>query len=182
MTLGRSGLTSPSKTEPLLRRLLSFGQGQNRPMALGSESKGRKLVLTFASSKSELRRARKAVREWLNRVGQPVGHWDVVVTELLCNAIDATSGDESSLLMKVECEDGLERVSCTVRNDGVWDVDGLTTPAALDHVVARHPRPGDGMPTGRGLRIVNELTSGGLLDVEGGSTVVKVWLDLAPAS
>lgn len=142
----------------------------------------RALDLGVPAHTAVLRGVRAAVHAWLDSVEEPLEHWDVVVTELVTNAIAASPGhDQIKLAMHLAAGTRFPargpRVSCSVANPGIWNLDGMEPPIPLDLLIARSSQFDASTPSGRGLRIVSALTSGGEVNVENGSTTVTVWLD-----
>ncbi len=141
------------------------------------------LALRLPATTALLRGARGVVRAWLDAVEEPAGSWDVVVTELVANAINA-SPVRGHVTLAMHLSSGRQtyassvpRVVCTVTNDGSWELTGMKPPVPLDLLVARSARSDFNSPAGRGLRIVSALTSGGEVNVTGSQTIVGVWLD-----
>lgn len=142
----------------------------------------RSLGLSLPARTEVLRGVRAIVRAWLDSVGEPPEHWDVVVTELVTNAIQAsTVAAPIRLSMHLASGDDAPgsdpRVLCSVANPGIWDWGGMEPPMPLDLLIARSSQFDASTPSGRGLRIVSALTSGAEVRVVDGHTVATVWLD-----
>lgn len=131
--------------------------------------------------------SRQQLRQWFAQHGLPLHQWDVVLTELLVNAFNA-SDSGSAVGATITCTEALaptgtveERIICEISNCGTWAVARDSgwcegEPVPLGFLVAR--RPVDQFPNGRGLRIVAALTSGGEVTVTGDRTVVRVWREI----
>lgn len=145
--------------------------------------------MSFTTNHDEavLGQSRQQLRQWFAQHGLPLHQWDVVLTELLVNALDA-SDPGAGVDATVTYAQGLaptgraeEWIICDIANHGTWAVaeesgwsEGESVP--LGFLVAR--RPEDHFPNGRGLRIVAALTSGGEVTVSGDRTVVRVWREV----
>ncbi|NNF55788.1 MAG: ATP-binding protein [Acidimicrobiales bacterium] len=134
------------------------------------------LHIRCAADTAELRHVRSAIRSWLKSQGLPVGEWALVATELMCNAIAATTGGQIEIEMRVSPDN--RRIDCSVTNQGTWDLQTTEQAAAIESLVDRSGRSADILPSGRGLRMIRALTSGGEVFVRDGRTTVAVWLDL----
>lgn len=141
------------------------------------------LALRVPAATAILRGVRGAVRAWLDTVEEPAGSWDVIVTELVANAINASpAGGHVTVAMHLSSghqtyESSVPRVVCTVTNDGTWELPSMKPPVPLDLLLARSAHADLSSPAGRGLRIVSALTSGGEIVVGESETIVGVWLD-----
>lgn len=145
--------------------------------------------MSFAMNPDEavLGPSRQQLREWFAHHGLRLHQWDVVLTELLVNAFNA-SEPGAGVDATISCAESVaptgraeERIICEISNCGTWAVaedsgwsQGESVP--LGFLVAR--RPADQFPNGRGLRIVAALTSGGEVMVTGNRTVVRVWREI----
>ncbi|HRE01108.1 MAG TPA: ATP-binding protein [Ilumatobacteraceae bacterium] len=104
---------------------------------------------------------RDVLRRW-NLVDGTNDTCELLVSELVSNAVLHGSGEVTVTVM--ECDDGGVRVE--VRNQG------------SGRPVLRHPRPND--LSGRGLRLVDELSTRWGLDSRGGTTLVWFEAHLLP--
>lgn len=125
---------------------------------------------------AELRHVRSAIRSWLKSQGHPIGEWAVVTTELMCNAIAAHTGGPIEIEMRVSPDN--RRIDCSVTNQGTWDLQTTEQAAAIESLIDRSSRSADIVPSGRGLKMIRALTSGGEVLVRDGRTTVAVWQDL----
>lgn len=151
--------------------------------------------LQFPSDTTFLNPVRILVHRWLDLIQAPRDSWDLVVTELLSNAVKASPSAHSGIQVEFRCADN--QIQCSVINDGIWAsaIGGLQGPPAHDTMgLARYAEvspPGSqpdepsaeddtvGAPDrGRGLSIVTKLTDGGSAEVVGGQTAVTVWRNL----
>lgn len=136
------------------------------------------LIMQCSPDTATLKQVRSEIRRWLKSRQLPLGAWDVVATELMCNAIAANTRGSVEIKMTLVDDDEPPRIVCSVTNQGAWDLRFTERAAAIDSVIARTSRPIDTLPSGRGLRLIRALTSGGEVSVESESTCVTVWLDL----
>ncbi len=136
------------------------------------------LIMKCSPDTATLKQVRSEVRRWLKSRQLPLGAWDVVATELMCNAIAANKRGSVEIKMTLIDDDEPPRIACSVTNQGAWDPNFAERTAAIDSVIARTSRPIDALPSGRGLRLIRAFTSGGEVSVEDESTCVTVWLDL----
>lgn len=136
------------------------------------------LIIQCSPDTATLKQVRSEIRSWLQSRHLPLGAWDLVATELMCNAIAANTTGSVEIKMTLTNDNETPRTVCSVTNQGAWDLDLAERAAAIDSVIARTSRPIDTLPSGRGLRLIRASTSGGEVSVEGDSTRVTVWLDL----
>lgn len=160
-----------------------------RPMSskVGLDPTPLNMSFSVDSDTCELSAARQQLRDWFERNALPLHHWDVVLTELLVNAMNA--GDTGTTVTatiyrtqsRMEIDHSDAWVVCEVSNQGTWFISGGASWAdgeaiPLDFLVAR--RTLDELPNGRGLTIVSALTSGGEVTLTQDQTIVRVWLEV----
>ncbi|MBT8240642.1 MAG: hypothetical protein KJN63_05390 [Acidimicrobiia bacterium] len=145
------------------------------------------ISFSFDPAVSALSDSRQKLRQWFEDSALPLHHWDIVLTELLVNAMNASEGSVPvEVVFELTHPDPgrgeLEGwVTCEVSNHGTWTIGnslpwGEEEPVPLGFLVARLPL--DQLPNGRGLRIVAALTSGGEVTVALNRTTVRVWREI----
>ena len=141
--------------------------------------------LKFPSDTTFLSPARLWVTRWLVFIGAPAEGWDLIITELLSNAVNAAP-PASELIVEVEidrveierAETDNKRIRCEVLNVGTWEHPKLENKAEADLVTLAKTLPaaaGDSSDRGRGLALISELTDGTVASHDSKRTSVVVW-------
>lgn len=160
--------------------------GKDQVMVFPSAQGPTALILQCSPDTATLKQIRSEIRRWLQSRLLPLGAWDLVATELMCNAIAANTRGSVEIKMTLINDAEPPRIVCSVTNQGVWDLKfteraaaiDTVRAAAIDSVIDRTSRPIDTLPSGRGLRLIRALTTGGEVKVTDERTCVTVWLDL----
>lgn len=151
----------------------SVGDG----LQLGHTANG--FRLRFPSSTTFLSPARLMVNKWLGHIQAPVDGWDLVITEMLSNAMNASP---SSSDIKLEIGFQGDQIRCCVTNEGPWDHPDLRggTESDLGLLAQRELTMGSACDShrGRGISLICQLTDGACAQHHDGRTAVTVWRNL----
>lgn len=144
---------------------------------LGRTSNG--FRLRFPSDTTFLSPARLMLNKWLGHIKAPTDGWDLVITEMLSNAVNASP---SSSDIKLEIGFQGDQIRCCVTNEGAWDHPYLLggTESDLGLLERRELAAGSASECdrGRGIRLICQLTDGARARHRDGRTAVTVWRNI----